>query len=73
KFSAGNAFVQLLCGNNKVFSSDFSEDISWESGHEYTYELVITNHGLKMSEGEIIPWENNTQGGITVGDDNYVE
>ena len=73
KFSAGNAFVQLLCGNNKVFSSDFSEDISWESGHEYTYELVITNHGLKISEGEIIPWENNMQGGITVGDDNYVE
>lgn len=73
KFSTGNAYVQLLCGNNNVLSSDFSEDVSWEPGREYTYELVITNHGLKISEGEIIPWENNMQGGITVGDDNYVE
>lgn len=28
KFSAGNAYVQLLCGNNNVLSSNFSEDVS---------------------------------------------
>ena len=73
KFSAGNAYVQLLCGNNNVLSSNFSEDVSWEPGREYTYRLVITNHGLQISKGEITPWENNMQGEIIVGNDNYVE
>ena len=73
KFSAGSAYVQLLCGNNNVLSSNFSEDVSWEPGREYTYRLVITNHGLQISKGEIIPWENNMQGEIIVGNDNYVE
>lgn len=46
----------------------------WEAGQQYTYTLVVDrNHNVLVTEGEITPWENNTQEGITVGDDNYVE
>ena len=46
----------------------------WEAGQQYTYTLVVDrNHNVLVTEGEINPWENNTQEEITVGDDNYVE
>lgn len=46
----------------------------WEAGQQYTYTLVVDkNHNVLVTEGEIVPWENNTQEEITVGDDNYVE
>ena len=46
----------------------------WEAGQQYTYTLVVDkNHNVLVTEGEITPWENNTQEEITVGDDNYVE
>ena len=46
----------------------------WEAGQQYTYTLVVDrNHNVLVTEGDITPWENNTQGGITIDDDNYVE
>ncbi len=46
----------------------------WKAGQQYTYTLVIDrNHNVLVTEGEITPWENNTQEEITVGDNNYVE
>lgn len=46
----------------------------WEAGQQYTYTLVVDkNRNVLVTEGEITPWENNVQGEITVGDDDYVE
>lgn len=44
---------------------------NWLAGQQYTYAVTINNNVLDVSPAEISPWENNEQGGIEVGDDNY--
>lgn len=46
----------------------------WKMGQQYTYTVVVDrNQNALVTKGEIIPWENNTLGGITVDDDNYIQ
>lgn len=44
---------------------------NWRAGQQYTYAVTIKNNVLDMSPAEISPWENNEQGGIEIGDNNY--
>ena len=34
--------------------------------------MTVKKNNLEISQAEITPWENNEQGGIELGDDNYI-
>lgn len=46
---------------------------NWQSGQQYTYNVIIENKQLSISPAEITSWNTNTpeNGNINIGDENY--
>lgn len=70
----GKNITMNMSDNISSFENGLSAAVpatNWRAGQQYTYAVTIKNNALDMSSAEISPWENNEQGGIEVGDNNY--
>ncbi|MCF2551034.1 fimbrillin family protein [Bacteroides caecigallinarum] len=65
KFDADMAYVELQFDNDYLLSWTFP-DTSWESGYEYTYELIITENGLRLGDVIVEEWHDNDEGTIII-------
>ena len=65
KFGADMAYVELQFDNDYLLSWTFP-DTSWESGYEYTYELIITENGLRLGDVIVEEWHDNDEGTIII-------
>lgn len=65
EFGADMAYVELRFDNDYLLSWTFP-DTSWESGYEYTYELIITENGLRLGDVIVEEWHDNDEGTIII-------
>ena len=65
KFGADMAYVELQFDNDYLLSWTF-QDTSWEPGYEYTYELIITENGLRVGDVIVEEWQDNDEGTIII-------
>lgn len=71
----GKKIILNMSDNISSFENGLSAAVpvtNWEAGQQYTYMVTVKKNNLEISQAEIIPWENNEQGGIELGDDNYI-
>lgn len=64
--------VSLTLNINEKYASAALPKTNWQAGQQYTYTVTVDRKKVSISKATITPWNNNEQGGITVGDDNYV-
>lgn len=71
----GKKIMLNMSDNISSFENGLSAAVpvtNWQAGQQYTYMVTIKKNNLEISQAEITPWENKEQGGIEVGDDNYM-
>ena len=71
----GKKIILNMSDNISSFENGLSAAVpvtNWEAGQQYTYMVTVKKNNLEISQAEITPWENNEQGGIELGDDNYI-
>lgn len=63
--------LKLSFGNQEDEAIVTIPQTNWQSGEQYTYNVLIKEGQLQISEAIITVWNNTNQTGIEVGDNNY--
>ena len=63
--------IEIHCSNGKGFWVALPE-VVWESGQQYTYELIFDDNKITISEAVITAWKTNTEEESEITDDNLV-
>lgn len=72
----GKKIMLNMSDNISSFENGLSAAVpvtNWEAGQQYTYMVTIKNGSLDINQAEISEWKNSEQGGIEIGDDEYLK
>lgn len=72
----GKKIMLNMSDNISNFENGLSAAVpvtNWQAGQQYTYTVTIKNGSLDINQAEISEWKNSEQGGIEIGDDNYLK